>query len=84
MRSFEYFNLYFFIFLRIRKVNWRFPFHLTFTAGLLEIQGESVLALALCTISALLVMIPARSKSNRYVVALVLMSNAGNTLLEIG
>lgn len=55
-----------------------------FYSGVARNSSRSVLALALCTISALLVMIPARSKSNRYVVALVLMSNAGNTLLEIG
>lgn len=45
-----------------------------------ELQLESVLALALCTISGLLVMIPARSKSSKYRVALSLMSTAGNTL----
>lgn len=43
---------------------------------LLELQAEGVLAMALCTISALLVMIPARSKSTRYLIALILMSIA--------
>lgn len=43
---------------------------------LLELQAEGVLAMALCTISALLVMIPARSKSTRYLFALILMSIA--------
>ncbi|XP_052682477.1 uncharacterized protein LOC128163058 [Crassostrea angulata] len=43
---------------------------------LLELQAEGVLAMALCTISALLVTIPARSKSTRYLFALILMSIA--------
>lgn len=43
---------------------------------LLELQAEGVLALALCTISCLLVMIPAQSKKTSYLVALILMSIA--------
>lgn len=50
------------------------------TAGLTELQVESVIALALCTISGLMVMFPGRSKSRRYRVAMNLIFAAGNTL----
>lgn len=57
------------------KVKRQLPFFFCI-AELLELQAEGVLAMALCTISALLVMIPARSKSTRYLIALILMSIA--------
>lgn len=43
---------------------------------LIELQVESIIALALCTISGLLVMIPGRSNSKRYRVAMSLMFTA--------
>lgn len=43
---------------------------------MMELQAEGVLALALCTISCLLVMIPARSKSTSYLISVIIMSIA--------
>lgn len=44
--------------------------------GVTELQVEGTIALALCTISGLLVIIPGRSKSRRYRVAMSLMFSA--------